>query len=171
MKRIILGIFYFSLPILALASCGGKNNTERVNDSLNIPAEETEQLNNDVLSLEEALEIKGFKVIDNVLFSENVPVVVDFYADWCGPCKVYSPVFHEVAAKYAPNILFVSINVDNYPEISNAYKVQNIPCTVFLGTEGTEIGKEVGILTAEKLESYINQLIDASAGENIDLGL
>ena len=62
-------------------------------------------------------------------------VVVDFHADWCGPCKVLSPILDELAAEI-DNVHFVKINVDNYPQLSGSYEVMAVPTVImFKGGE------------------------------------
>ena len=58
------------------------------------------------------------------------PVVVDFYADWCVPCRLIPPVLKELKQQYKTKIRIVKVNVDNYPDIANSCQVQNIPALV-----------------------------------------
>lgn len=63
------------------------------------------------------------------------PVLVDFYADWCVPCRLMSPVLKEIKDQFRQNVRIVKVNVDHYPDIANDCKVRNIP-TVVLFQEG-----------------------------------
>ena len=63
------------------------------------------------------------------------PVLVDFYADWCVPCRLMPPVLKEIKDQFRQNIRIVKVNVDHYPDIANSCKVRNIP-TVVLFQEG-----------------------------------
>lgn len=141
---------------------GYVGNVENIANEISVPAQQ-QQLDPDSLA---ALKIK---IVDNIIYSENLPVVVDFYADWCGPCKQYSPVFHAVAEKYNGAAIFLSINTDEYPGISNAYQVSSIPTTVFILPGGGTLGSEVGVLDEEQLSTYIDQLIATSAGANMSV--
>lgn len=68
-----------------------------------------------------------------VLKSE-IPVLVDFFAEWCGPCKIMGPVFEEIGAKYEGKIKFVELNVDEAPETAAKYGVMSIPTIIsFVG--------------------------------------
>lgn len=78
--------------------------------------------------------------------------VVDFYADWCGPCKMFAPVFEEVSDSYDFN--FIKINVDNYSDIARKYGVMSIP-TVILFENGVEIKRFTGFMTKESLEDFL----------------
>lgn len=65
-----------------------------------------------------------------VLFSPS-PVVVDIYADWCGPCRVLAPLLEKYAELYASEVTFVKINLDEEPEIAEAYRVEAVPTLLF----------------------------------------
>lgn len=177
MKKISLSLLV--AITMVMASCGGKNENSTGADSGVSPetkanevpalAEMENEVGDGVISLEEALEAGLIDVRDGIIFSESIPVVADFYADWCGPCRDYSPIFHEVASKFGGAAIFISINTDNNPAVSKAYEVKNIPTTAFIGTEGTLVGKEVGALTADQLTAYINQLVETNAIEDSSL--
>lgn len=64
------------------------------------------------------------------------PAVVDFYADWCGPCKAISPILDEIAKEYAGELYIYKINVDNDPYIADAFNIQAIPTLLFIPMEG-----------------------------------
>lgn len=64
------------------------------------------------------------------IVNSEKPVLVDFYADWCVPCKLMSPVLKEIKEQFKKNIRIIKVNVDNYPDIANSCKVQNIPAII-----------------------------------------
>ena len=74
--------------------------------------------------------IKNKAEYDKVL-ADNKSVFVDFYADWCGPCKMVGPVLEEISKDYA-DIKFVKVNVDDNPEIAQQYGIMSIPTMIFL---------------------------------------
>lgn len=87
----------------------------------------------------------------NSLIEKNA--VVDFYANWCGPCKMFSPVFEEESKRY-DDINFVKVNVDDYSDIAREYGVMTIP-TVILFKDGKEIKRNIGFMSNEELIEFL----------------
>ena len=77
--------------------------------------------------------------------SASVPVLVDFWAEWCGPCKMVAPVLEEIARDYAGKLKIVKLNVDHHPLASSAYNVSGIP-TLILFKDGQPLERIVGAL-------------------------
>jgi thioredoxin 1 len=81
-------------------------------------------------------------------------VVVDFWAEWCGPCKMITPIIEELAAEYTDGVLIGKMDVDSNPETSYTFKVRNIPTILFI-KNGEIVDKQVGLSTKVKLEEKI----------------
>lgn len=100
-------------------------------------------------------------IMDGAAFTKEVlespiPVVVDFYADWCPPCKMYAPVFEQAAAKLGDRVKFVKVNVDSAREVASEYAVMSIPATMmFKG--GKAVGSVTGAYAEEDLVGWIEQ--------------
>lgn len=92
-----------------------------------------------------------------VLESE-IPVLIDFYADWCGPCKMMSPIIESVADKLSSKIKVVKINVDEENELAIKYEISNIP-TLVLIKDGQVIRNLVGMRDQNELEEFIENSI------------
>ena len=86
------------------------------------------------------------------------PVVVDFYAPWCGPCKVLSPILDDLAGEFGPQIKFVSVNVDRAQSLAQTLNVQGIPTLLFVGRDGKVVDTSVGILSRESLRAKLESL-------------
>lgn len=84
------------------------------------------------------------------------PAVVDFYADWCGPCKAISPILEEIAKEYAGELYIYKINVDNDPSIADAFNIQAIPTLLFIPMEGRYTVKTGG-MPKEELINIIQE--------------
>ena len=87
------------------------------------------------------------------------PVVVDFFAEWCGPCKAMAPALEQVAAEMQGKIKVVKVDVDRSPAITQLYRIQAMP-TLMLFKDGKVANQHVGALVQKKrLEDWINQSI------------
>ena len=84
------------------------------------------------------------------------PAVVDFYADWCGPCRAIAPFLEEIAKEYADQLYIYKINVDNDPEIANAFNIVGIPTLLFIPMEGRYAVKS-GSMPKEELVKLITE--------------
>jgi thioredoxin 1 len=99
------------------------------------------------------------EIIRQDVFEEKVleadkPVLVDFYADWCGPCKMMIPVLDELSAEKADELTIYKINVDENPDIARQYKVMSIP-TLILFKDGQDVKTVMGAMTKKDLWKQI----------------
>ena len=88
----------------------------------------------------------------------TLPVVVDFYATWCGPCRQLAPTMDSLADQYAGKIKFVKVNVDESPKLAQKFQVEGIPMLVFL-QQGKTVGTSVGLIAKEDLILRLDSLI------------
>jgi thioredoxin 2 len=100
----------------------------------------------------------GDATFDRVIAESAVPVMVDFYADWCGPCKAMAPVFAELARRQHGRALVVKVDTDQNPMIASRFAIRSIPTIVVL-RGAKEVGRTVGALPLARLE----QLLSASS--------
>lgn len=85
-------------------------------------------------------------------------LVVDFYADWCGPCRMLSPTVEALANKYEGKANIVKLNVDNVEEVAYRYRVQSIPTLIFFKNK-EEVARVIGYKSQEDLEEVIEKLL------------
>ncbi|MDE1827537.1 MAG: thioredoxin [Candidatus Micrarchaeota archaeon] len=92
---------------------------------------------------------------DAEVLSAKTPVVVDFWAEWCGPCRVFSPIVDEVSSEFDKKVKFYKLNVDDNPEIAERYNVMSIP-TAVLFDKGEVRAVSIGALPKESLKKWIS---------------
>jgi thioredoxin 2 len=101
---------------------------------------------------------------DTATFAEettaSVPVVVDFWAAWCGPCRMISPVLEDLAKRYAGQLKVVKVDVDANPELATRFGAQSIPLLVVI-RDGQEIDRIVGALPRAALEQRLGPVLTA----------
>ncbi len=92
---------------------------------------------------------------DAEVINSNIPVMVDFWAEWCGPCKMIAPIYAQVAEEFKDKVKFVKINVDENTNIPTKYGVRGIP-TLMLFKDGALEATKVGAVTKTQLSSFID---------------
>lgn len=92
---------------------------------------------------------------EKVVLKSKVPVLVDFWAPWCGPCKMVEPILDKFAAEYAGKLLVTRVNTDEYSKWATEYEVQGIPTILFVRS-GKVIHRQVGAVP----EIYLREMVD-----------
>jgi len=97
---------------------------------------------------------------NEVVLNSKVPVIVDFYAEWCGPCKNLAPTMDLLAEDYKDVILVTKVDVDANSDISSEYRVRNIPA-ILIFKNGEVIDKKIGESSVMEYKSMINRALEA----------
>lgn len=92
----------------------------------------------------------------NELINGKKPVLVDFFAEWCGPCKMMQPILKDVKSQLGDKATVLKIDIDKNPSVANAYKIQGVP-TLIIFKEGKIIWRQSGVRQANELISLVNQ--------------
>ena len=135
-SKILLKIAASAVLVL-LASCGGKTVTD---DTAAETAAETVEA-------------------DNATVAAGMPQVIDFNATWCGPCRMFAPTFEKMEKKYEGKITFLSVDVDENPDMAAQYEVQSIPTVVYIDAEGKTVDVTVGLLSEEEFDARLQKLL------------
>jgi len=94
---------------------------------------------------------------DQVTTDTTVPVVVDFYADWCGPCKIMAPLLDDVANRRKGELLVVKLDTDRNPATGQRFGIRGIP-TLIAFRQGKEVGRRVGAVPPAELEGFLQSI-------------
>ncbi len=155
MKNKILWFIIFALLVIAIVVASifiNKKGTEVIQGE----SKQTNIINENNESKEEE-SMNVIKVNDSTFEQEvlnsNIPVLIDFYADWCGPCKMLSPTVDEVASEN-DDIKVVKIDVDESQEVAIKYQIMSIPTLVVI-KNGKEVNRSVGVIDKEEILSMI----------------
>jgi len=92
----------------------------------------------------------------NKVINQDLPVLVDFWAPWCGPCKMLGPVLEEVEKEIGAKAVIAKVNVDDEQDLAAKYGVSSIP-TMIVFKKGEQIDRTVGFLSKEKIVALINK--------------
>lgn len=95
---------------------------------------------------------------DEVLVNTEIPVIVDFWASWCGPCKMFAPIFNEVSKKYPLKATFGKVNTEVEQVLASKYMIKSIP-TLVIFKNGKEVKRISGALDPLRLSNLVNEYI------------
>ncbi len=104
-----------------------------------------------------ALEVNDINFEEVVLKSEK-PVIVDFWAEWCGPCRYVGPIIEDLAKEYEGQVLVAKCNVDNSPEISKKFGIRSIP-TILYFNNGVIVDKHIGVANKSTFTDKLKKLL------------
>lgn len=150
--------------VAMMSSCGSSQAdkaTGATGDSV-VAAEET--VKSDTLSkvaeATEATEAGAVKELKDSaqLVVADKPIIIDFNATWCGPCKQFAPHFHAVAEKYADKALFYSVDTDKWPNVATAFKVEGIPMVAIVTKDGKTVTR-TGYMDEADFEKFVKENI------------
>jgi thioredoxin 2 len=108
----------------------------------------------------EPLEVDRGADLATLVGSAGLPVLVDFWAPWCGPCRAVAPEMGKVAARNAGRLLVVKVNTDVDPAVGAAHRIQSIP-TMAVFHRGREVARTSGARPAEAIEGFVRQAVGA----------
>ncbi len=95
---------------------------------------------------------------DEVVLKSDKPVLVDFWAEWCGPCRMVAPIVQEISQEYEGKAVVGKLDVDNNPDVASRYGIRNIPTILFF-KDGEVADKQVGAVPKSVLAGKIESLL------------
>lgn len=143
----------FAAGVIALAACSCGNAQTRTAKAADPQKAQTQA----PAQASEAAEAPAVTVLaqgEQLPAVAKLPMVIDFNATWCGPCRKFAPVFDAAAEAYSGRAQFYSVDVDKHPRLAAQFGVQSIPTVAFLQPDGT-VKVSVGYLSAEQLEAAL----------------
>lgn len=158
MKKIILSLLFSTLVLTTLNSCENANGSQsKENQSNNVIEDGSNTAKPEMLTYEKFLkEVWDFETSPQEWkFKGEIPAVIDFYADWCGPCRMIAPYMEKFAKEYDGKVKIYKINVDKEKKLAEVFQVRSIPLVIFIPTQG-QPSKEAGALN----EAMYRQIIE-----------
>ena len=101
------------------------------------------------------------EAFEKTVINSEIPVIVDFWAPWCGPCKMVGPILEKIAKEFAGKVIVAKVNTDNDSEWANKYGVQGIPTMLFMAN-GKVIHQQVGALPEPMLRTVLDQFLSVA---------
>ena len=139
--------------LAACAACGQKNRLAY--DHLDV-VQRCGRCKQDLPSLSAPMEVASAADFDRLVSKASLPVVVDFWAPWCGPCRMVAPELAKVAARLAGRLVVVKVNTDAVPELGDRFGIQSIP-TMSVFVKGKEMSRTTGARPAADIEAFVSQ--------------
>ncbi len=100
-------------------------------------------------------------IFENTVMKSEIPTVVDFWAPWCGPCRMVGPILDKLADEYAGKLVVAKVNTDENPQWAGQFDVQGIPTMIFVA-DGKLVHRQVGALPEPMLRDLFDQFIDVT---------
>ena len=112
-------------------------------------------------------EIFNYEEGEDWKFKGQVPAIIDFYADWCGPCRMVAPILEELSEEYAGKLVIYKVDTEKEEELSAVFRIQSIPSILFIPSEGTPM-MQAGALPKHVLKQVIDEKLLTTADTGSD---
>lgn len=158
-----------ALVALVLVGCSGKSNyknpeeleKEKTSAAITAPKDasgletQANENSNSAGNAEAGVNIEDEGIVLTQMVSNGKPSIVDFTASWCGPCQRMKPIFHALAKDFRDDYNFITIDIDENPELANKYQVQAVPTFVFLDADGNEGNRITGMISEKEFRNEL----------------
>ena len=160
MKKI--SVIVFALFIMVFSSCNSVDGSKNVNATTEIKGGVVNQINTEMFK---NLIYNYQKNPNEWAYEGNFPCIIDFYADWCRPCKMVAPIMEELATKYKGKIVFYKVNTDQERELAQTFNIQSIPALLYVPIDGKP-QMAVGLFGREEYIRQIESLLIKTQANN-----
>jgi thioredoxin 2 len=141
--------------IVACPSCGTRNRLAF--DRLGRPSR-CAKCHADIMLPSTPQEVDSSQQFDTLVARSALPILVDFWAPWCGPCRMVSPEVEKVAQRNSGRLLVVKVNTDVVSDVASRLRIQGIP-TLAIFAEGREAGRKTGAISADRIDAFVRETI------------
>jgi thioredoxin 2 len=107
------------------------------------------------------VEVSSVATFDDLIASASVPVIVDYWAPWCGPCRFVAPELEKIARRRAGELLVIKVNTDEVSELGYRYTIRSIP-TLAVFSRGREVGRSTGARPADAIEAFVRESLESA---------
>lgn len=156
MKTLKTIVLCLAVCLLCFA-CKDNKQVEENNNPKEVKKDLVKEINSDEF-LSKVLDISSLKEGKPLKFKGDKPVIIDFYATWCGPCKRQAPIMEEIAKKYKGKIDVYKIDVDKTQDIARFFNINSIPTLLFI-PKGGELFLNAGLTPQEDIEESIETML------------
>jgi thioredoxin len=142
--------------MMSLASCSGKADSQATDTDSEQVAENGETTEQASTEAQEIYDVLAGELGEKL--ASDQPVVIDFNATWCGPCKQFTPTFYQAKSDYDGKVQFLEVDIDKYSSLAENFGVESIPMVVLITPNG-EIQSNVGLMSKDEFYSFLDKNI------------